>query len=65
MSRQRFLRLGLGTVAGAALLGGAGCGRTRRIARGPRERTGGEERDRERRRGGRGFGLGRLLRRMF
>jgi hypothetical protein len=65
MSRRRFLGLGLGTVAGVALLGGAGCGRARRIARTPRERTGGEEGNRERRRGGRGLGLGRLLRRMF
>jgi hypothetical protein len=65
MSRRRFLGLGLGTVAGVALLGGAGCGRARRIARGPRERTADEEGNRERRRGRRGFGLGRLLRRMF
>jgi hypothetical protein len=43
MGRRRFLELGLGAVAGVALLGGAGCGRARRIARGPRERTGGEE----------------------
>ena len=65
MIRRRFLGLGLGTVAGVALLGGAGCGRARRIARTLRERTGGQEGDRERRRGGRGLGLGRLLRRMF
>jgi hypothetical protein len=65
MSRRRFLELGLGTVAGVALLGGAGCGRARRIARGQRERTGGEGGDRKRRRGYRGFGLGRLLRRVF
>ena len=65
MSRRRFLELGLGAVAGVALLGVAGCGRARRIARGPREGTGGEGEDRERRRGGRGFGLGRLLRRLF
>jgi hypothetical protein len=65
MGRRRFLELGLGAVAGVALLGGAGCGRARRIARGPRERTGGEEGNRERRGGRRGLGLGRLLRRMF
>ena len=65
MSRRRFLELGVGAVAGVALLGAAGCGSARRIARGPRERTGGEGEDRERRRGGRGFGLGRLLRRLF
>ena len=63
ISRRRFLELGLGAVAGVAV---AGCGSARRIARGPRERTGGEGEDRERRRGaGRGFGLGRLLRRLF
>ncbi len=65
MSRRRFLELGLGVVAGVALMDAAGCGSARRIARGPRERTGGEGEDRERRRGGRGFGLGRLLRRLF
>jgi hypothetical protein len=65
LNRRRFLELGLGTIAGVALLGGAGCGRARRIARGPRERTGGEEGNRERGRGHRGFGLGRLLRRVF
>ncbi len=65
MSRQRFLELGLGTVAGAALFGVASCGRARRIARGPREHTGGEEEERGRRRGHSGFGLGRLLRRLF
>ena len=65
MSRRLFLELGLGTVAAAALLGGAGCGRARRIARGPRERTGGEEGGREHRRGPRDFGLGRLLRKVF
>jgi hypothetical protein len=65
MSRRRFLGLGLGSVAGVALFGGAGCGRARRIARGPRERTSGEDENRDRRRGGRGFGLGRLLRRLF
>jgi hypothetical protein len=64
MSRRRFLELGLGIVAG--LSGGASCGRARRIARGPREHTGGQDEERERRRGaGRGFGLGRLLRRLF
>jgi hypothetical protein len=65
MSRRRFLGLGLGTVAGVTLFGGAGCGRARRIARGPRERTGGEGEDRESKRGRRGFGLGRLLRRLL
>jgi hypothetical protein len=63
MCRRHFLGLGLGTVAGVALFGGAGCRRGRRIARGPRERTDGESR--ENRRGGRGFGLGRLLRRFL
>ncbi len=65
MSRRRFLELGLGAAAGVGLPGVAGCGGARRIARGPRERTGGEGGDRDRRRGGRGFGLGRLLRRLF
>jgi hypothetical protein len=65
MSRRRFLELGLGPVAGAALFGVAGCGRARRIARGPRERTGGEDEERGRRPGHRGFGLGRLLRRLL
>ncbi|MCA1687932.1 MAG: hypothetical protein LC714_04930 [Actinobacteria bacterium] len=66
MSRRRFLGLGLGAVAGTTLFGGAGCGHARRIARGPRERTGGEGENQERRRrGGRGFGLGRLIRRLL
>jgi hypothetical protein len=65
MSRRRFLELGLATVAGAALFGVTGCGRARSGARGPRERTGGEDEERGSRRGHRGFGLGRLLRRLL
>jgi hypothetical protein len=63
MSRRRFLTLG--AAAGVALLGGAGCGRARRIVRGQRERTGGGGENRGGGRGHRGFGLGRLLRRIF
>ena len=70
MSRQRFLELCV--LAALAPLGGSGC---RRVARrGVREGMRGESTDREGgeegqrgRRGGvrRGFGLGRLLRRLF
>ena len=71
MSRRRFLELCV--LAMLAPLGGSGC---RRVARrGVREgmrgertdREGGEEEGQRGRRGGvgRGFGLGRLLRRLF
>jgi len=61
MSRLRFLELG--SAAAVALFGAAACGRARRVVRGQRERTASD--GREHRRGHRGFGLGRLHRRLL
>ena len=67
MSRRLFIERVLFAVAGLALLGVGGCRRVVRegLREERRERTECEEAERERRRGGRGFGLRRLLRRLF
>jgi hypothetical protein len=63
MSRRCFLERGLVAVLGTALVGGTACGPP--VVRQDSERTGEEDRNRERRGAGRGFGLRRLLRRLF